>query len=95
MLFLIYVKGQLKLQDKVLCYKAKTVLSNLEGEGITAMKWLPQSLDMIPIENVRKIIGEKAQNRNPQNIDDLLGFQKEVWESITITFCKTLIGLCG
>ena len=29
---------------------------------------------MNPIENVWKIIGKKAQNRNPQNIDDLFGF---------------------
>ena len=35
------------------------------------MKWLPQSPDMNPIEYEWKIIGEKAQNRNPQNIDDL------------------------
>ena len=41
---------------------------------------------MNPVENVRKIIGDKAQNRNPQNIDDLWGFLKEEWESITTTF---------
>ena len=33
-------------------------------------------------------IGEKGQNRNPQNIDDLWGFLKEEWDSITVTFCK-------
>ena len=38
-----------------------------------------------------KIIGE---NRNLQNIDDLWGFLKEEWESITTTFCKKLIGSC-
>ena len=50
---------------------------------------------MNPIENVWKIIGEKAQNRNPQNIDDLWGFLKEQWESITTAFCKKLFGSCG
>ena len=35
------------------------------------MKWQPHSPDMNPIENVWKIIGEKAQSRNPQNIEDL------------------------
>ena len=49
---------------------------------------------MNPLENVWKIIGEKAQNRNPQNIEDLWGFLKEEWESITTTFCKKLIGSC-
>ena len=47
---------------------------------------------MNPIENVWKIIKEKAQKRKPQNIDDLQGFLKEEWVSITTTFCKKLFG---
>ena len=47
---------------------------------------------MNPIENAWNIMGEKAQNRNPQNIDDLWGFLKEEWESF---FCKKLISSCG
>ena len=50
---------------------------------------------MNPIENGLNIIRQKAQNRNPQNIDDLWGFLKEEWESITTTFYKKLIGSCG
>ena len=34
---------------------------------------------MNPLKNVWKIIGEKAQNRNSQNMDDLWGFLKEKW----------------
>ena len=83
-------KGTIFMQDNVPCYKAKTVLSFLEMEGIAVMKWPPQSPDMNPLENVWKIIGEKAQNRNPQNIDDLLGFLKEEWESITTMYCWCL-----
>ena len=60
-------------------HKAKTLLSFLEEEEIAVMKWPPQSQDRNPIVNVRKIIGEKAQNRNPQNIDNLWGFLKEEW----------------
>ena len=74
-------------------HKAKIMLRFLEEEGIAVMKKPPQSNDMNPQENVLKIIGEKAQNRNPQNIDNLWGFLKEEWESITTTFCKKLIGL--
>ena len=80
------------MQDNMPWHKAKTELSFLEE---AVMKWPPQSPDMNPIENVWKIIGEKAQNRNPQNIDDLWGFLKEEWESITTTCCKKLIGSCG
>ena len=64
------------MQDNAPCHKAKTVLSFLEKEGIAVMKWPPQSPDINPIANVWKIRGEKAQNRNPQNIDDLWGFLK-------------------
>ena len=77
------VETPIFMQDNAPCYKAKTVLSFLEEEGIAIIKWPTQSPDMNPIENVWKIIGEKAQNRNPQNIDDLWGFLKEEWESIT------------
>ena len=69
MLFLIYTKVHFKLQ--YLCKKAKTVSNFLEEEGIAVMKRPQQSPDMNPIQNVWKIIREKAQNRNPQNIDDL------------------------
>ena len=47
------------------------------------MKWLPQNPDMNPLENIWKIIGEKARNKNPQNINDLQDFLKEEWEIIT------------
>ena len=65
------------MQDNGPCHKAKTMSSFLEEEGVAAMKWPPQSPDINPLENVWKIIGEKAQNRNPQNNDDLCGFLKE------------------
>ena len=83
------------MQDNMHCHKAITVLSFLEEEEIAIMKWPPQSSNMNPLENVWKIIGERAQNRNPQNIDDLWGFLKEEWRSIITTFCKKLIGSCG
>ena len=51
--------------DNAPCHKIKTVLSFFEEEVIAVMKWPPQSSDMNPLENVWKIIGEKAQKRNP------------------------------
>ena len=65
------VKTPIFMQDNVPYHKAKTVLSFLEEEGIVVMKWPLQSSDLNLIENVWKIIGEKVQNRNPQNIDDI------------------------
>ena len=59
------------------------------------MKWPSQSTDMNSLENTWKIIGKKARNRNPQNIDDFWGFLKEQWEFITTTFYKKLIGSYG
>ena len=98
-LFLIYAKGPLKLQylckTTGLATKQTIVLIFLEVEGIAVMKWPSQSPDVTPIEHVWEIIGEKAQNRNSQSIDELWGFLKEEWESITTTFCKMLIGSCG
>ena len=74
--FLRLCKGTVEtlifIHDNAPCHKAKTVSSFFEEEGKAVMKWPPQSPDMNPIENVWKIIGEKAKNRNPQNIDDLL-----------------------
>ena len=89
------VETPIFMQDHAPCHKAKTVSSFLIEEGIAIMKWPPQSPDMNPIETVWKIIGEKAQKRNPLNINNLSGVLKEEWKSIPTTFCKKLIGLCG
>ena len=70
------VETPIFMQDNAPWHKAKTVLSFLEEEGIAVMMWPPQSPNMNPIENVWKIIGGEAQNRNSRNIDDLWGFLK-------------------
>ena len=71
------VETSISMQDNVLCHKAKTVFRFLEEEGTAVMKWSSQNPDMNPLKNEWKMIGEKAQNRNPQNIDDLWGFLKK------------------
>ena len=65
------VEALIFMQNNAPCHKAKTGLSFLEEKGIALIRWPPQSQDMNPIENVWKLIGKKAPNRNSQNIDDL------------------------
>ena len=55
------VETPIFMQDNAPCHKAKTVLNFLEEEGIAVMKWPLQNPDLNPVENVWKIIGEKAQ----------------------------------
>lgn len=83
------------MQDNAPCHKAKKVMSYLEDEGVEVMDWPAQSPDLNPIENVWKIIGERAQTRNPQNQNHLWDLLKEEWEKITPNFCKKLIQSCS
>ena len=59
------------------------------------MDWPAQSPDLNLIENVWKIIGERAQTRNPQNQNHLLDLLKEEWEKISPAFCKKRIQSCS
>ena len=78
------------MQDNTLCHTAKSFLSE---EDITVMEWLAQSPDMNPIENVWKILNERATEKNPRNIKELWTNLKGEWEKISIDECKTLICL--
>ena len=71
------VETPIFMQDNAPCHKAKIVLNFLEEEETAVTQWPPQSADRNPQENLWKIIGEKTQNRNPQNIDASWDFLKE------------------
>ena len=83
------------MQDNAPCHKAKKVTNYLQEEEIRVMDWPAQSPDLNPIENVWKIIGERAQTRNPQNQNHLWDLLKEEWEKISSSFCKKLIQSCS
>ena len=50
---------------------AKSVETILSEEEVTAMEWPAQSPDMNPIENVWKLLNERAKEKNPRNVEEL------------------------
>lgn len=80
------------MQDNAPCHKAQKVMGLFE-EGISLMKWPAQSPKLNPIENVWKLIGERAQKRNLKNQDHLWELLKDEWKGITADFCKKLINV--
>lgn len=83
------------MQDNAPCHTAKKVKSFLDDENIEVMNWPPQSPDLNPIENIWKIIGERAMRQNPKNQEELWKSLKKEWDKITPSFCKKLIDSCG
>ena len=67
----------------------------LSEEDVTVMEWLVQNPDMIPIENVWKLLNERAKEKNPRNIEELWTNLKGKWEKISTDECKILIRLCS
>ena len=59
------------MQDSVPCHAAKFVKTFLSGEDVTVMEWPDQSPDMNPIENVWKLLNERAKEKNLRNVEEL------------------------
>ena len=59
------------------------------------MEWLALNSDMNPIENVWKLLNERAKTKNPRNIKELWTNLKGEWDKISIDECKTLIHSCS
>ena len=78
------------MQDNAQCHTAKSVKTFLSEEDITVMEWPTQSPDMNPIENVRKLLNERAKEGNPRNVE-LWTNLKGKWEKISVDESKTLI----
>ena len=83
------------MQDNTPCHTAKFVKTFLSDEDVTVMEWPAQSPDINPIENVWKLLNERAKEKNPRNIAKLWTNLKGEWEKIFISDCKTLICSCS
>ena len=83
------------MQDNAPCHKAKCVTEYLKRENIKVMDWPAQSPDLNPIENIWKIVGEKARSRNPKNLEELWTYLKQEWHSIDRDFCGKIIFSCS
>ena len=59
------------MQDNDPCHTAKSVKTFLSEEDVTVMEWPVQNPDMNPIENVWKLLNERAKEKNPRNIEEL------------------------
>ena len=59
------------------------------------MGWPAQSPDMDPIENVWKLLNERAKEKNPRNVEELWTNLKGEWEKISVDGCKTLFHSCS
>ena len=64
-------------------------------KDVTAMEWPVQSRDINPIENVWKLLNERAKEKNPRNVEELTTKLKREWEKIFADKCKTLIRSCS
>ena len=59
------------------------------------MDWPAQSPDLNPIENLWKIIGEKAMEKSPKDADSRWNELQKAWENLDPSICKKLINSCG
>ena len=59
------------MQDNAPSHTAKSVKTFLSEEDVTVMEWPAQSSDMNHIENIWKLLDERAKEKNPRNVEDL------------------------
>ena len=79
------------MQDNALCHTVKSIKTFLSEADLTVMEWPAQSPDMNLIENVWKLLNERAKVKNPGNVEELWTNLKGEREKISVDECKTLI----
>ena len=64
------------MQDNAPCHTAKSVKTFLSEKGVTVMESPAQSPDRNPIQNVWKLLKERAEKQNPRNVKELWTYLK-------------------
>ena len=60
------------MQDNALCQTAKSVKTFLSEEAVIAIKWPAQSPVINPMGSVWKLLNERAKEKNPRNVEELI-----------------------
>ena len=53
-------------------------------KDVAVIEWPAQSSDMNPIENFRKLVNERAKEKNPRNVEKLWTDLKRGWRKYTL-----------
>ena len=75
------------MQDNAPCHTEDSIKTILSEEDVTVMEWPAQRSDMNLIENVWKLLNERAKEKNPINVVELWTNLKGEWEKISVDEC--------
>ena len=68
------------MQDNARYHTVKSVKTFLSEDDVTIMEWPAQRPDRNSIENVWKLLNERAKEKNPRNVEELWTNLKGEWE---------------
>lgn len=72
-------------------HTAKIITHWLNQSGVNVLKWIGQSPDMNPIENLWAFLKRKLKGRDITGKDMLKKYILEEWQQVTPDFCKKLV----
>ena len=72
------------MKDNALYHTAKSVKTVLSEENVAVMKWPAQNPDINPVENVWKLLNERAKENNPINVEELWTNLNRGWDKISV-----------
>ena len=82
------------MQDNAPCHTAMSIKTFLSEEDVTDIESPAQSPNMNPIENVLKLLYERAKEKNSRNVEELWTNLQGEWKKISVDESLTLIHSC-